>query len=139
MTIDRQPNEGRILKTRRLTSSLCCLSCAVEQIHLPRAPSLHCSRRFSSHNRQFLDALLLHRIGNRQFRVQQPDLEQHTRLIPVHVLALELSSSQTDDRYYHDLDLSVRRRNRWKKPRHLDRMREVHVKLVDHTVCGCGS
>src|SRR5215472_17312498 len=73
--------------------------------------------------------------GDRQTRrVEQSDLHEHARLIPVDMLVIELVAAEIDDRDGGHFDILAGRRHTRKHPVDLDIMRKTDQHLVDKTV-----
>ncbi|KAG2024972.1 hypothetical protein GB937_003196 [Aspergillus fischeri] len=96
---------------------------------------------FRSNNRQHFHSLPpLPRLARRaetprhERRIQQPNLHQHTRLIPVDILPGELARAETGRHHKHNLHVAVRGRYPRQQPGYLLGMPERQQDLVDDAV-----
>src|SRR5262249_54598058 len=67
-------------------------------------------------------------------RVNQTELREHRRLIPVDVLVREFVAAKIHDHDEWNSDALARRRDAWQHPVHFDRVGEFKDHLVHHAI-----
>ncbi len=73
--------------------------------------------------------------ANRQVSgIEQAELNEHRRLIPIDMLVRELAVAEVDDHDRRDFDMFVGGRNAGEHPIHRDGMSELEDELIDDAI-----